>query len=196
MSNTGVKHISRVNGYYIISKTLNGKTNYYGCFKSLTDAIKYKGYCEEHNWDDSCIPPKRSYTKQGNLKNIQNINDIGWQVNKVINGVKTHYGWFKTLQEAKEHRDYCEEHNWSRDCILRRNRLHGLPKYITINKDKYVLQKYRSDGSILNIRFNRLEDAVKERDLLMKCGWSEERLMELDEAYGSDYCGGSTEHLL
>lgn len=185
MSNTGVTNISLINGYYIVSKTINGQHRHYGCFKTLQEAINHKNYCEKHNWNKECIPLKRPFKKHSTLKNIQEIKGKGWQVHKTIDRVKRQYGWFNSLVDAKEHRDYCEKHNWGEECILRKYNPHKLPRYISVNVGKYVLQKHRNDGTMINIRFNRLEDAVHERDLLMSVDWDEDKLIELDEAEGT-----------
>ena len=51
----------------------------------------------------------------------------GWCVKKQIDGEIIHFGFFKELEEAKAHRDYCEANNWDVEkCkLIRRVRSDG-----------------------------------------------------------------------
>lgn len=194
LGKSGERYISVYSGYFNVQKVLDGKSVCFARFKELCDAVEYRDKCIANNWDLSLrlIKPHRPLS---GMKYIQKVIG-GYQVSKVIDGCKTHFGYFKTREEAMEHRDYCVEHNWSSDCIHKLCERHRLPRYITYNKGSYVVQKHLGNGRMFNMRFNNVEDAVRERDLLMSVDWDEERLIELDEAYGSNYDGGFNEHLL
>ena len=50
---------------------------------------------------------------------------------------------------------------------------------------RYYIQK-KVDGELkLWYGFKSVEDAVRERDLLIRVGWDDDKLMELDEAEGT-----------
>ena len=185
-TNTGEKYISFLNNRYFLKKTIDGVQKYFGSFKTLTEAKKHKEYCIQHNWSKGCMKRiHREYNDE--YRYIQKVpGTTHYRICKNVNGVYKYFGTFETWDEAKAHRDYCEANNWSKECVYLRRQKHNLPQYITRQRDKgYLLQKTMSDGRQYRRYFSNLDSAIHERNLLLKCDWDEERLMELDESMGT-----------
>ena len=178
---TGERYITYTNNKYRVQKRVDGRQVDYGGFNSLHEAIVHRNYCHINEWDLRC----KANLKDPSMRYIQRLPSGGYQVSKTMDKNKIHYGYFDNLQDAQRHRDYCVSHDWSKDCIMKTKQCYDLPKHISYNKGKYVVQKYFGKGEVLTIRFNNLVDAVHERDLLMSVDWDEERLMELDECEGT-----------
>lgn len=197
-SNTGERFISFFTGKFNLQKSVNGKAVSFGRFDTLDEAKRHRDYCIRNGWDvDKC----KLNTRPPNPNREKYIHKVGnaYHINKYHKGgVYVYYGSFETLEEAKRHRDYCIKHNWSEDCKKLQRKKYDLPSYITVNKDGYLLQKKPSKdgGEYYGRWFRTLEEAIHERDLLLMVDWDEDRLIELDEAYGSNYDGGFNEHLL
>ena len=185
MSNTGVKHVSYYNNSYNIVKNVNGKNIRFGSFPTLEEAQRYVEYCKTHDWGHECVIKKNDTTPE--KKYIASLPNGSYQVGKNFGSKRISFGVFQSFEEAQKHRDFCVEHDWDinicRRLVCPHN--HTLPKYISKYKNRYVIQKFKDYELVVRISFTNLEDAVKERDLLMECGWDENLLMELDEARGT-----------
>ena len=96
-------------------------------------------------------------------------------IKKTIDKVQKYYGSFKTLSEAKAHKEYCIKHNWSDKCMLRKNRKYTKDMmYIqpVPNSTKYHVCK-RIDGVCRYFgTFDTLEEAKRHRDYCISQGWS------------------------
>ena len=186
-SKTGIKYLNRCGNRYCIKKKIGDKYIHFGSFNDLDEAKKYLEYCIENNWNLEC--KKRTYRKRGGkLYCISNPKPGQYQVIKSIDGKHQQFASFNNLQEAMEYRDYCVKNNWSSDCIQRKSNKYDLPKYVSWNKKskRYCINKFDKDGkSIFHCFYKTLNEALHERDLLIKYDWDENKLIELDEAYGS-----------
>ena len=186
MSNTGIRYITYSNGRYIIKRHIQGEQVYFASFNNLEDAKEYLEYIKANNWSLEC---KKRYTRKNNhpLAYISQPSPSTYQVHKLVDGRMVQYASFNNLDEAIMYRDYCVEHNWSKDCIRRKSEKYNLPKYISWNKKagKYCINKYRDGKVIFHNFYHKLEDALRERDLLIKYDWDEDKLIEHDETFGS-----------
>ena len=184
MSNTGELYISFYSGLYNICKKVDTKYIRFGGFHNLEDAVKHRDYCIENNWSLDCVHRvnrKRTHT----YKYIREVHN-SYQILKQLNGKTYNFGSFKKLEEALRHRDYCIEHDWDMSCKYVRNKKHNLPRYISYARDgRYYIQKKVGDEIRTWYGFKSLDDAVHERDLLMRCNWNEDLLIELDECEGT-----------
>lgn len=182
---SGELYIHFHNNRWNVTKHLDGKQYYFGCFKTLEEAKAHRDYCIANGWSMSCKYDKRKPRPTG-YQHIQQVKYNGkYRVVKRINGDYIYYGTFDTLEEAKAHRDYCADNNWSNECRVLTRKKHNLPKYITKSARGYLLQKNSKATGLYQQWFSRLEDAVKERDLLIKVNWDELKLIELDEIEGT-----------
>lgn len=184
MSNTGEKYISFYSGLYNICKKVDTKYVRFGGFHTLEEAIHHRDYCIENDWSLDCV--HRKYKKRSiRHKHVRRVHNT-WQIIKQLDNKTYNFGSFRTLEAAIKHRDYCIEHNWSLDCKYVRNKKHHLPKYITPARNgRYYIQKKVGGELKLWYGFRSVEDAVRERDLLMRVGWDDDKLIELDEAEGT-----------
>lgn len=198
MKSVESRYVYQVNpNWFIVKKFLDGDTVYFGGFTNLDEAKKHRDYCIEHDWSLDCVKSKRD-DEMRYLSQLPSNKYVIYKNLKVDGEYRTvYFGVFECLSEAKEYRDYCIEHEWDIKLCKRRYSSQGLPKYITRQDDGFIVQRrnYRT-GEGYSQRFKTLEDAVRERNLLIQCDWDEDELIGLDECYGSDYDGGPTEHLL
>lgn len=184
MSNTGVKHVSYYNKRYNVVKRIDGKNVRFGGFPTLEEARRYVEYCEHNNWSHECVIKKNDTNPD--KKYIASLPNGSYQVGKNVGSKRISFGVFKSFEEAQKHRDFCVENNWDIGLCrrVRFPRQNLLPKYSKY-KNRYVIQKFKDYEMVVRISFTKLEDAVKERDLLVGCNWDEDLLMELDEARGT-----------
>lgn len=186
-SNTGEKYISFYGGKYNVQRKINNKSVLFARFDNLNSAINHRDFCIKNNWDlDKCKLTKNTL-KDGKYKHIIKLKNGSYQVRKK----NKHYGIFNELKDAEKHRDYCVANDWDEKCMIRKKdkyNKYNLPKYITYNKtiNKYVVCKQFNGKKQLTISsFKTLEDAIKERDLLIKCNWNEDELIHYDETFGN-----------
>ena len=109
---------------------------------------------------------------------MQAYNGKTWYiVQKTINGVAYNFGTARTLIEALMIRDWCIVNNWKK----RYPKTHSTgEKYIRKVKGYFYVQKV-VNGKLEHFgSFKSLEDAIVERDLLIKYNWDLECLCELN----------------
>ena len=172
--------------WFTVRKYLNGESVYFGGFTKLKDALRHRDYCVKHGWTLDCVKSKRDDDNRY-ISQLPSGKYVIYKNLRVDNAHKTiYFGVFETLSEAKNYRDYCIEHGWDIKLCKRRYSSQGLPKYITRQHDGFIVQKmnYRT-GEGYSQRFKTLEDAVRERDLLIRCNWDEDELIGLDECEGT-----------
>ena len=93
--------------YYKIEKQINGERLYYGSFNSLEQAIQHRDFLEEQQWNIKyCRKPRGE-------KYIQKSVSGKYKVSKRIKNNQIYYGTFNTIEEAREYRDFLEEHDWN-----------------------------------------------------------------------------------
>ena len=50
------QYIIEHHGKYVLRKAIEGKTEYFGRYDKITDAVKVREYCKKHGWRKECIP--------------------------------------------------------------------------------------------------------------------------------------------
>lgn len=74
---TGEKNIYRnADGSFTIRRYVDGRRITFAVFKNIVDAVKYRDYCESHNWDPLCKRRKSS--------RMRYISDMEMKENVVI----------------------------------------------------------------------------------------------------------------
>ena len=187
VSSTGIRYLIRQGDRYVIKRFIDGAYVHYASFTDFDEAKRYLEYVKENNWSLDC-KNKRYRNHGGPLYCISTPKEGVYQVMKSIDGKLRQFGSFHTLEEAQRHRDYCVEHGWSKDCVLRRSNKYNLPKYVSYyeKNKRYVVHKQDSEGNLVFMSYyTNLEDAIRERDLLLHYDWDEDKLIEHDECYGS-----------
>ena len=178
---TGERYITYTNNKYRVQKRVNGRQLDYGGFNSLHEAIVHRTYCHINEWDLRC----KANLKDPSMKYIREVHN-SYQILKQLEGKTYNFGSFKKLEDALWHREYCIKHDWDMSCKYVQNKKHNLPHYISYARDgRYYIQKKVDDEVRTWHGFKSLDDAVHERDVLIRCDWDEERLMELDECEGT-----------
>lgn len=111
-------------------------------------------------------------------KYISKTNKGTFIVQKYINKKMVYFHHSKSLIECLMIRDLLEHNFWDEDC---------LPIKQTITNEKYIYQdnvgysiRKIIDGEIIHFGwFRTLDEAIVERDLLIKCSWDFETLCNL-----------------
>lgn len=171
-------------GYYKITKNIKCVTYYLGSYKTFEDAKKYRDDFKKHNWEISyCIehmPHSNHHKKTERYIYKRNTKYI-------IMKAHTYYGTFETYTKAVQYKRLLESKNWDKKYIQlkRKTYQHRFPekkeKYITYNiqRKKWVVQYCKKQKVIYVGAFNKLEDAIKERDFWESINWN----MDLIDLY-------------
>ena len=102
-------------------------------------------------------------------------NKSGYIVQKYINKNMHYFHFSVSLIECLMVRDLLEANFWDTELIHRKKSNSG-EKYIYETKGGYELKKYINGELVHFGRYNSLEEAIYERDYLIKCKWDIEAL--------------------
>lgn len=190
--------------HYHVSK--NGQ--FYGSLQTLEEALYYRDICRDHDWDYNVKPQDldlitdNPYLTDGLCYSVPERLVMSPKVEKakgriVSHGEQSHrvfkaddyYGSYRTFEMAYYVKQELNKCNWDKsqldkiveDYPLWYTKLMNLYKFVNRRYNGYVVSispKHSSSGKLENIYFNRLEDALWERDLLLKYDWNEELLIE------------------
>lgn len=154
---------------YEINKYHNGKMVYYGKFNTLKEARKVRDWLIKNNWE--WIVPDEDYHKFDFIYHYFNGSFRICRNNH-------HYGIYDSLTEALNAKKVFEANNWgwepAYDMDKRYIRLTPAGNYIIVKKFNGCPQYFGT--------FNCLEDAIKERDLLMENNWNYDNLESINES--------------
>ena len=101
-------------GHYNILR----KNIYYGMKESLEEAIEFRDFLEEHDWD---INLKQKQLKIGTENKNKYVYKTAWGRYAIIKNIqgKLHYfGAFTTLEAANRERDLLEKYEWDEELLL------------------------------------------------------------------------------
>lgn len=106
------------------------------------------------------------------IPNTRNIikQDDGYYIRKYINGKHIYLGYGKTLIIALMRLDWCRANNWK---PYRPDK-----SYIQKTEWGYTLRKWNGERTEHFGLFKTLDEAIKERNLLMRCDWDYDVLCE------------------
>lgn len=177
-SSTGEKYIGyRENlGVYEIVKNINGSNEYFGRYHSLQEAVHWRDYFMEHDWDTDLrligTPNKNIYFKLGK-----------YRITKRINGKDLSFGSFNTLAEAEERLKEIRLKGWEN--VIRDNERFlktTVSNIIQLPNGKYEIIKNIDGVKETFGVYNTLEDAEAEVQLLRRCNWDYDAVCEsIDE---------------
>ena len=149
----------------------------YGTFESLSVAEEFVKICFDFGWDRKRLKKERIKL----LINSSNPNRYITESYGKFNVVKSFrdkgllsYGRFESLEEAREHRDFCVEHDWDESCrrvLYNRGKKKLNEKYISMSGGKFLVSK--NFGNRLE-RFDlcdTLEQAIECRDFWVSVCW-------------------------
>ena len=172
-----MKYISKVKHGYILRKQVNGEMYHFGYYQSIEEAKKAREYFITHEWDINerfKFMEEKEYDEE--MKYISKARK-GYRVSKYINGKGYHFGHYPTLEKAKEARNYFIEHDWDINERLKFKDTNMM--YIRKTKQGYYkIEKRLNNTTEYFGTFHSLEDAISERDLLIKYNWDLELVCE------------------
>lgn len=179
-----------------------------GCTSTLEEALWYRDICREHNWQYDKKPfemdlktnnpyiengldypvPKRLIMPPKAPKRKGSITRNSAQSNRVHLG-KSYFGSYPTFEMAYYVREKLNECNWDKTQLDRivdeypvwYTWLMNFWKFIIPDGDAWLVSLTpRNTGydNLERIRFHNVEDALWERDLLVKYGFDEELVCE------------------
>jgi hypothetical protein len=114
------------------------------------------------------VPDTKYIHRKGNV----------YVIRKLINDKYGYFGQYKTISHAKKVRDWLMNHNWQ---WVIPDKEYYKSKYIRPMYGKYIIEKCINGKSESFGTFNNLEEAIIERDLLIKCNWDYDVLESLGE---------------
>ena len=184
-----------------------GKGNKYnGCLKTIEEALYYRDLCIENDWE--IPKPKELDLKTGNPyldglkyplpkrliippkapKRMGTISSKGPQFFGLTKG-KEYFGGYRTYEMAYYVREEMNKCGWDKsklpqiveDYPVWYTWLMNFYQYIIPKDDRWcvnITPRNSGNDKLEYIYCKRLEDALWERDLLVKYGWNEELLVE------------------
>lgn len=156
-------NIEEIDGKFTVFKYIMGEKITFGEYDTLEKAKIIKNNLISNAWESFEFYDRGAYGKY-----IRKSGDK-FVVTRTYKGKKYTFGYFRTLDEAMEVREHLIETNWG---DLNINHEMRLGKYITFNGFYYVIQRV-IDGDVISFGFfEELEDARKQRDLLIQDNWS------------------------
>lgn len=158
-----LNNIEKIDEKYIIFKFINDEKVIFGEYDSIEEAKQIRNNLIDNAWEST---EKNTRSKYGKYIIKDNNRFI---VKRTYKGVLHTFGYYKTLDEALNRREELVSTNWG-DLNISLEMKPG--KYISYNGIMYTIQRM-VDGK-LNVYgfFNELDDAIKQRDWLVKHGWS------------------------
>lgn len=168
-------HHIKTTDHYQVTKKIDSRTVSFGTYDTLDEALFFRDYFRENNWRQD---NRLGFTK---TRFIQKLPSGRYSVIRQPNGTKVSYGTFDTLEEAEHQVKLCKRFGWDKrlkpfDCnshIWMRESYNGLPEY--------RIWRWTPDGNEYYGSFDNLEDAKRERDILVCCGWDIELACNIDE---------------
>lgn len=164
---------------YLFKYRIKNKTPYYTirihnvCIASRSDydeIMKIYRKCEKCGWDSEQLKIIKKKHKIGNNVTIMKYIYKNKNGSYFIHRHNKYYCSSKNLDEIIKYRNELEEIGWDTEKFessYRKRKKWNLPKYISRTGDKYIIcYQHETYGT-----YKTLEEAVAERDLLMKYDW-------------------------
>lgn len=104
-----MRYISNFKGKWVINKQVNGKKYYFGSYNALEEAKKVRDYFIKHNWN---IEDRFKFIETKPYQHIMISEEGNYRVVKRINNKLTHFGTFRTLEDAQKERDLLMKFDW------------------------------------------------------------------------------------
>lgn len=113
------RNIKIFKGRYMIIKIIEGKTNYYGIYNTLDEAVSVKQDLIEHDWNIEYYRKhyKKKVLGRPNKKNIptyiRKTSNNKYEICKSLNGKLKYFGRYNTISEAVKVRDKLISIDWN-----------------------------------------------------------------------------------
>ena len=123
------------------------------------------------------------------MKGIANTEHISFNkannsfvIHKRVNGKVIHFGYYDTIEESIERRDYFRKHGWDIDLRLKFSKKRPTGYIDQLPYGKFIIRKTINGKRLTWGIFDTFEEAEHERELLRQCNWDYDALCEsLDE---------------
>jgi len=156
------KYIIYNNGFFKISKFIDGQQRYIGKFDSFEKAKELREYLIKNHWDLSLLPQEMLDDKR-----IHNIRKIRGRF-LVFDNDKKFYDSFDTYEEAKEYLDYLIENNWEINDNIEEEKIDD---FVYLINGKYVVRN-EIDGELKIFgEFDDMNEALRYRIECMRKAW-------------------------
>lgn len=156
-------NIEKIDGKFVIFKFINGEKVIFGEYDSIDEAKQIKNNLIDNAWESTT-----EYTRSEYGKYIVKDNNR-FVVKRTYKGDLHIFGYFKTLDEAIKCREDLVSTNWGDlNISLQINK----EKYISYNGLMYTIQRMINGKLNVYGLFYELDDAIQQRDWLIKHGWS------------------------
>ena len=174
----GEKYIhyrKRLNVYEII-KYINGSVEYFGRYHSLEEAVKWRDFFIENDWDTDLrligTPNKNICFKQGK-----------YRIYKTIDGHEYYFGSFDSYEEAEKRVNEMKLIGWE-NIIYHNERLQetSTKNIVQLPNGNYQIKKMINGKTYFFGVFSNYQDAVDEVKLLRKCNWDYDALESIDDS--------------
>ena len=180
---------------------------YSGCLKTIEEALYYRDLCLENDWEipkpkeldlKTNNPylvngleydlPKRLIIPPKAPRRMGTISSKGEQFYGLTLG-KEYYGGYRTYEMAYYVREELNKHDWDKskleeiveDYPVWYTWLMNFYQYVNPRDNGWIVSitpKHSDSGKLEHLYFHRLEDALWERDLMLKYNWDEELMIE------------------
>lgn len=184
------RNIYKIGNKYSIRRGKNRKIYHYGSYNTLNEARKKRDYYEDRGW---LLEDSKTIRNIQHKKRITYINkrttktgESRYRIYKKLSkGHQEYFGTYKTRAEAEKAVQYFKAHGWNKKDVHYTRKRDGDPlQYISKVKlrnglDCYKIQRGRNGTTETYGTFHTLEDAIKERDLLVQCEWNIDDYYEL-----------------
>lgn len=145
---------------------------YYGTYPNLYSAMKMRDFLIAHKWAKRYI--KYSCKRENTQYHCIYRNKGGYSIRKSIKGEIIYFGYYDTLDEAVDQRDWFEVNNWDTRLIntkkLKRTKDPTM-RYITKHHGKYEIIKQINGKQRYFGSYNTLREAKHMRKKLIKNNW-------------------------
>lgn len=105
-----MKYITEANGCFMIRKTINGETRYFGTYHTLKEAQTVRDDLISNGWITLFSPRKQG--RNNEYRNICKDKNGKFVIVRTHNHKKEHYGTYNTLNEALAERNLLEKFDY------------------------------------------------------------------------------------
>jgi len=181
------RFIYRVNDYYRVSKSFNGKLKNFGHYNTLEEAISVRDELIKNQWDDSFLGLRRVLRSSTVYNKHIHKTSRGYDVVNRIDGELINFGSFETLEEAVSYRDELEDNNWIIEPLFDEPIEEKYDEFIYIKNDSRYYLKNEIDGEIRIFGiFDNPLDAIAARLDCMRNNWNFDHVLEEDYENNQD----------
>lgn len=114
------KHVTYKQGIWVLQRTKNNKNHVFGRKRTYEEILDLRKRVEQANWDTSISEPLTNPRPRDSINRYIREDNGKWGIVKQINSNPKEFfclHGFKTIEEAREERDFWESINWDFDLL-------------------------------------------------------------------------------